>query len=602
MPRIFKGSESELRLLLSRSQETLTDIKIKLYTTNLEDAIEVIDGIAVEGDTAVISLAPRAFIGMEDGVVNYIVEAKVEGQSYYMERQSNYMLRSLSYINESGVASTTLEITQNGDYRVTPNDGLYVDIDVNVPLPVILPKDSITVQSGEERIYEPHGYDGVKTLTVRGVSSEKDKMHIPNGVIFSGSTIEEFPFDDYNWEWYHYADGMFKECPNLKNIGYLLSKMDSKELDLWGGSNIFAGNSIEVIENIDFSKFGNACKKMFTDTKDLKEVRNCVFPLLTTSSTYTEHYFIYRAKNSDTRFKVVDCDFSKAPKSSNLKSMLYQDGSGVYPYFINFKYPAYSNNFLIEWSSSAKTYDCIAVTECEYVPPSSATTTDFKGSYEVWYKPELTTWKGVNCKPWGFYFNVLNKQEQVKSIYCTPLDERIKEIQVLNPVGNGRYEDLYPLFQKRQVNIELTDGTIHSPEVLQNIENIDIYIPDTELKSSYEGSEIINAVYWGLNSGWTATETGIYAVGNDNNVSTSRFNIATKGKILAKVTFDVHQARTYNVDFKIYANGTQVSAVSVKPNDTKTITIELSGDYIGLSFRLDTYADWNMEITKIEYL
>lgn len=165
MPRIFKGSESELRLLLSRSQETLTDIKIKLYTTNLEDAIEVIDGIAVEGDTAVISLAPRAFIGMEDGVVNYIVEAKVEGQSYYMERQSNYMLRSLSYINESGVASTTLEITQNGDYRVTPNDGLYVDIDVNVPVPVILDKDTLTLKSGDSGVYTtPQNYDAVKTL------------------------------------------------------------------------------------------------------------------------------------------------------------------------------------------------------------------------------------------------------------------------------------------------------------------------------------------------------------------------------------------------------------------------------------------------------
>lgn len=165
MPRIFKGSESELRLLLSRSQETLTDIKIKLYTTNLEDAIEVIDGIAVEGDTAVISLAPRAFIGMEDGVVNYIVEAKVEGQTYYMERQSNYMLRSLSYINESGVASTTLEITQNGDYRVTPNDGLYVDIDVNVPVPVILDKDTLTLKSGDSGVYTtPQNYDAVKTL------------------------------------------------------------------------------------------------------------------------------------------------------------------------------------------------------------------------------------------------------------------------------------------------------------------------------------------------------------------------------------------------------------------------------------------------------
>ncbi len=135
MPRIFKGSESTLRLLISKTgdYQALTEIKIKLYTTNIENAIEIIDGIQVCKNIAIITLAPRAFMGMEDGLINYIIDGATEDDVFHTERQSNYMLKSLSYINEDGVATQTMTIESNGEYRVTPNDGLYVDINVNVP-------------------------------------------------------------------------------------------------------------------------------------------------------------------------------------------------------------------------------------------------------------------------------------------------------------------------------------------------------------------------------------------------------------------------------------------------------------------------------------
>ena len=135
MSRIFKGSESTLRLLIAKTSEwkTLENLRIILYTTDIEDAIEVIDGIVIDNDTAIINLAPRAFMDMEEGLINYIIEGVADGDLFHTERQSNYYLRSLSYINEDGIASTTLDITDNGAYRITPNDGLYVDINVNVP-------------------------------------------------------------------------------------------------------------------------------------------------------------------------------------------------------------------------------------------------------------------------------------------------------------------------------------------------------------------------------------------------------------------------------------------------------------------------------------
>lgn len=134
MPRIFKGSESTLRLLISKTgdYQALTEIKIKLYTTDIENAIEVIDGIEVDDNIATITLAPRAFMGMEDGLINYIIDGATEDDVFHTERQSNYMLKTLSYINEDGVATQTMTIDSNGEYRITPNDGLYVDISVNV--------------------------------------------------------------------------------------------------------------------------------------------------------------------------------------------------------------------------------------------------------------------------------------------------------------------------------------------------------------------------------------------------------------------------------------------------------------------------------------
>ena len=136
MSRIFKGSESTLKLLIGKNGEhqTITDIKITLYTTDVDSAIKVIDGIVIEGDSAIINLAPRAFMGMEDGVINYAVDGLVDGKPFHTERQSNYYLKTLSYISEDGVASTTLSIKDNGEYKITPNDGLYVDVNVDIPI------------------------------------------------------------------------------------------------------------------------------------------------------------------------------------------------------------------------------------------------------------------------------------------------------------------------------------------------------------------------------------------------------------------------------------------------------------------------------------
>lgn len=134
MPRIFKGSESTLRLLISKCDDTqsITSVKVLLYTTDIDNAIEVIDGITLEGNVAEINLPSRAFLGMEDGMISYKVEGVVDGDIFITERQSNYYLKTLSRISENGATTQELYITENGEYKITPNDSAYVNIKVNV--------------------------------------------------------------------------------------------------------------------------------------------------------------------------------------------------------------------------------------------------------------------------------------------------------------------------------------------------------------------------------------------------------------------------------------------------------------------------------------
>ena len=234
MPRIFKGSESTLRLLISKTgdYQALTGIKIKLYTTDIENAIEIIDGIQVCKNIAIITLAPRAFMGMEDGLINYIIDGATEDDVFHTERQSNYMLKSLSYINEDGVATQTMTIEANGEYRVTPNDGLYVDINVNVPDLNGSYDDGFNVGYGQGKtdgVNEQKSKLETINITENGTYTKEDgynhievnvipKINIQEaGINFAYSTFTEVP------EWADFngvtnMTRMFSECNNLQTI------------------------------------------------------------------------------------------------------------------------------------------------------------------------------------------------------------------------------------------------------------------------------------------------------------------------------------------------------------------------------------------------
>ena len=127
MPRIFKGSGSTLRLLIHKCVDysALSNLKVVLYTTDPEIAVQVNEGIVVEGNKVIFTLPSTAFASMDDGVINYIIEGFVDNDFFSTERQSDYYLKTpTSYIAEGGsYQEKYLNVNENGLYEVVPDEG-----------------------------------------------------------------------------------------------------------------------------------------------------------------------------------------------------------------------------------------------------------------------------------------------------------------------------------------------------------------------------------------------------------------------------------------------------------------------------------------------
>ena len=309
MPRIFKGSESTLRLLISKTgdYQALTEIKIKLYTTDIENAIEIIDGIQVCKNIATITLAPRAFMGMEDGLINYIIDGATEDDVFHTERQSNYMLKSLSYINEDGVATQTMTIEANGEYRVTPNDGLYVDINVNVP------DLNGSYDDGFNAGYEQGKTDGVNeqksklesiNITENGTYSKEDgynhiEVNVPD---LNGSYDEGYAAGEQAGYNSGYTQGQADVAANARVLNVtengqygngetlyktinvnVIPKINVQETGLRFGQSTFT----EVPEWADFEGITNT-SNMFKECSNLQTI-----PPIDTSNVTNMNYMFY---------------------------------------------------------------------------------------------------------------------------------------------------------------------------------------------------------------------------------------------------------------------------------------------------------------------
>ena len=125
--RIYKGSEITLRLYNPcKIEDGLVDVV--LYTTNPKLAYKVKDA-TVEGNIVYVKIDKFTFNNMEDGVINYIILDEV----YNTERQSSYYLKTPDdYIAKSVQTSKNIDIVDNGDYKILPDEDYSSIEEVNV--------------------------------------------------------------------------------------------------------------------------------------------------------------------------------------------------------------------------------------------------------------------------------------------------------------------------------------------------------------------------------------------------------------------------------------------------------------------------------------
>lgn len=126
MPRIYKGTETTLKLLIETPNNEVVDkIKIVLFTTDRNKAQEFYsDSITLVGNIAYVNVYEWTFVDMQDGVINYIAQGESDNKPFIIERQSNYLLKSTDEFQESDIMNKYYTKTEVDDKLEDEQDKL----------------------------------------------------------------------------------------------------------------------------------------------------------------------------------------------------------------------------------------------------------------------------------------------------------------------------------------------------------------------------------------------------------------------------------------------------------------------------------------------
>lgn len=167
MPRIFKGTETLLKLFVPRVDEgNLETLKIGLFTDDTNNAAEFYgDNMSIDGDTVYLKVNAWSFDMMNDGVLNYIAEIEIGEETIITERQSNYYLKTPNQYVPVG--------PDLSDYYTKPEiDEMLEDIEVDVDL-----TGYATEQWVEDKTYATEQYvnDAIANIDIpEGGGSDTD--------------------------------------------------------------------------------------------------------------------------------------------------------------------------------------------------------------------------------------------------------------------------------------------------------------------------------------------------------------------------------------------------------------------------------------------
>lgn len=163
--------------------------------------------------------------------VTVITEIPIESKSVEYNRNGNYTITPEEgvegydninvNVNVPIQSSKRLSVNSNGVYYATPDDAdtlgiAKVEIDVDVPLQE---KEISISTNGTYNITPDDEYEGISDLTLKvNVKADGGKPIIPNGIFFKGSTWETFDMGEYDWSYVYNWTNMFYECRKLKTI------------------------------------------------------------------------------------------------------------------------------------------------------------------------------------------------------------------------------------------------------------------------------------------------------------------------------------------------------------------------------------------------
>lgn len=153
MPRIYKGTETMLKLLIDVPNIGVIDkLKIVLFTDDRTKAQEFFaDSITLYGNVAYVNVYEWTFTEMNDGIINYIAQGESDAKPFIVERQSTYILKTSDGFEESEI--------MNGYY--TKNE---VDVKLDAEQDKLVSGKTIKTINGET-ILGPGNIDIITDLT-----------------------------------------------------------------------------------------------------------------------------------------------------------------------------------------------------------------------------------------------------------------------------------------------------------------------------------------------------------------------------------------------------------------------------------------------------
>lgn len=258
MPRIYKGNDTTLRLLIHTCtyEGTISDLKISLYTNDPSIAIEFTDRYTIDGNIVSLDIPNWAFGSMEDGVINYVAQGMIGDDTFLTNRQSNYYLKTptnftpIPMPEDVVLGGFTTMIVENGVFEYTPSD---VDAWNKATIEVNVPDTNGSYDEGYNQGYE----DGQNSVEC----PECDTCNLGEGSILldtsMAGTYELYASDDG-------YDGWSKFYVTLENGGAIKIHRAEELIQMfnegWGidyGAYYYVGGKITDITEVS-TQYGNA--------------------------------------------------------------------------------------------------------------------------------------------------------------------------------------------------------------------------------------------------------------------------------------------------------------------------------------------------------